>query len=170
MTGQASNWLERAINNTGGWLAEFWLHAVSYDWNSDRDAWTGLGAESRGAIEELLQRRDLHGAVAEVIVASQLHFFFAADREWCQANVLPLLAWDEPERARRTWDGFLSWGRSTDQLLDAGLLRDYLDATAHVGLFEDEMRRQLAQHLAAVALYSEIDPMSWVDGIHKARA
>ena len=162
VTGEASNWLERAINNTGGWLAEFWLHAVSYDWNSARDDWTGLGEESRNAIEELLRRGDLHGAIAEVIIASQLHFFFAADREWCRANVLPLLAWDEPERARRTWDGFLSWGRSTDPLLDAGLLRDYLDTTAHVGLFEDEMRRQLAQHLAAVALYSEIDPMSWV--------
>jgi hypothetical protein len=162
LTGEASNWLERAVNNTGGWLAEFWLHAVSYDWNSDRDAWTGLGAQSRGAIEELLQRHDLHGAIAEVIVASQLHFFFAADREWCQANALPLLAWDEPERARRTWDGFLSWGRSTDELLRAGLLRGYLDTTAHVGLFEDEMRRQLAQHLAAVALFSETDPMSWI--------
>ena len=160
--GQASNWLERAINTTGGWLAEFWLHTVSYDWTSARDDWTGLPEQSRGAIEELLRRGDLHGAIAEVIIASQLHFFFAADREWCRANVLPLLAWDEPERARRTWDGFLSWGRSTDPLLDAGLLRDYLDTTDHVGLFEDEMRRQLAQHLAAVALLSEIDPSSWV--------
>ena len=115
-------------------------------------------APSRSCSDE----HDLHGAVAEVIIASQLHFFFAADREWCQANVLPLLAWDRPERARRTWDGFLSWGRSTDQLLDAGLLGDYLDTTTHVGLFEDEMRRQLAQHLAAVALLSEIDPLSWV--------
>ena len=52
---------------------------------------------------------------------AELHFFFAADREWCQANVLPLLlgtSLNEP--AGR---GMASCpGGSTDQLLDAGLL------------------------------------------------
>jgi hypothetical protein len=157
----ASNWLEKAINAPGGLLAEFWLHAVSFEWNSDRDSWTGLSAESRSAIDELLHGGDLHGALAEVIIASQLHFFFAADREWCQTNVLPLLAWDNPKRARRTWDGFLYWGRWTDQLLEAGLLGNYLDTARHIEGFADEMRGQFAEHLAAVALYSEIDPGTW---------
>jgi hypothetical protein len=157
----ASNWLERAVNATGGLLAEFWLHAVSYEWNSDRDGWTGMGTKSRGAIDVLLRRGDLHGAFAEVIAASQLHFFFAADREWCRANVLPLLDWDTPERARRAWDGFLFWGRWTDQLLQAGLLGHYLDTVRHVEAFGDDMRRQLAVHLAAVSIYSEIDPGTW---------
>lgn len=157
----ASNWLETAVNASGGLLAQFWVHAISYDWNSDREGWTGLGEESRTAIDELLQRGDMHGALAEVVMASQLHFFFAADREWCQTNVLPLLAWENPERARRTWDGFLFWGRWSDQLLGAGLLRGYLDTASHIEGFEDEMRRQFAEHLAAVALYSEIGPGTW---------
>jgi hypothetical protein len=156
-----SNWLERAINGPGGLLAEFWLHAISYEWNSDRDSWTGLSAESRNAIDELLNRGELHGALAEVVIASQLHFIFAADREWCRTNVLPLLAWDNPERARRTWDGFLYWGRWTDQLLESGLLGNYLDTARHIEGFGEELRRQLAEHLAAVALYSEIDPGTW---------
>ena len=157
----ASNWLEKAVNAPGGLLAQFWLHVISHEWNSDRESWPGLSAESRGAIDELLHRGGIQGALAEVIIASQLHFFFAADREWCQANVLPLLAWDNPERARRTWDGFLFWGRWTDQLLEAGLLRNYLDTARHIEGFEDEMRRQFREHLAAVALYSEIDPGTW---------
>jgi hypothetical protein len=157
-----SDWLGKAINAPGGLLAEFWLHAISYEWNSDRDSWTGLSAEGRSAIDELLHRGDVHGALAEVIIASQLHFFFAADRDWCQANVLPLLAWDNPERARRTWDGFLSWGRWTDQLLEIGLLGDYLDTARNIEAFGDELQRQLADHLAAVALYSEVDPGTWV--------
>jgi hypothetical protein len=72
-----------------------------------------------------------------------------------------LLAWDNPERARRTWDGFLYWGRWTDQLLEAGLLDNYLDTAPHIEGFADEMRGQFAEHLAAVALYSEIDPVTW---------
>jgi hypothetical protein len=156
-----SDWLGKAINAPAGLLAEFWLHAIAYDWNSDRDNWTGLDTYSRGAIEELLHRDDLHGALAEVIIASQLHFFFAADRDWCQTNVLPLLGWDNPDHARRTWDGFLFWGRWTDQLLEAGLLRHYLNTARHIDVFRDEIHRQLAEHLAGVALYSEIDPLTW---------
>lgn len=106
-------------------------------------------------------RGDLHGAFAEVIVASQLHFLFAADRDWCQANAMPLLHWDNSERARQAWDGFLFWGRWTDELLEAGLLRDYLVTGRHVEAFGDDMRRRLAEHLAAVSLYSDIDPGTW---------
>lgn len=156
-----SNWLEKAINAPGGLLAEFWLHVVSDEWNNDRDGWSGLGAESRSAFDELLHRGGIQSALAEVILASQLHFFFEADREWSQTNVLPLLAWDNPERARRTWDGFLFWGRWTDQLLEAGLLPDYLETSGHIDGFEDDLRRQFAEHLTAVALYSEIDPGTW---------
>jgi hypothetical protein len=157
----ASDWLQHAINAPAGLLAEFWLHAISHDWNRDRDTWTGLDTDSRSAIDELLHRTDLHGALADVIVASQLHFFFAADRGWCENNVLPLLAWDDPDRARRTWNGFLIWGRWTDQLLEAGLLTHYLDTARHIESFDDESRRQLAEHLATIALYSDIDPLTW---------
>jgi hypothetical protein len=156
-----SDWLEQAIGAPGGLLAEFWVHVVSDEWGTNQASWTGLSDESRGAIDELIGRGGIQSALAEVVLASQLHFFFAADREWSQTNVLPLLAWDNPERARRTWDGFLFWGRWTDQLLEAGLLADYLQTAAHMEGFGDEPRRQFADHLTAVALYSQIDPGTW---------
>jgi len=156
-----SDWLQKAISAPGGLLAEFWLHVVSDEWTNHQESWSGLSEESRGAIDELLGRGGIQSALAEVILASQLHFFFAADRDWCKTNILPLLAWEDPERARRTWDGFLFWGRSTDELLEAGLLRNYLETAAHLEGFGDEMRRQFADHLTAVALYSEIDPGTW---------
>lgn len=158
----APNWLDRATNATGGLLAEFWLRVVSLEWNGNPDSWTGMSTESRDAIETLLRRHDLHGACAEVVLASQALFVFSADRQWCEANVLPLLDWTEPNRARRAWDGFLTWGRWTDPLLDAGLLRDYLDTALHIEAFDDDMRRQFADHVAAVSLYSEMDPTAWV--------
>ncbi len=157
-----TDWLMTAINTSGGLLAEFWLRAVSHDWNSDRDGWTALGSASRESIEQLLQRDDLHGVLAEVVVASQSHFFHAADPDWAATTVVPLLGWDDPARARRTWDGFLIWGRWTDRLLDAGLLKHYLDAVRHADELRDELRRQLSDHLAGIALYSEHDPLDWI--------
>jgi len=159
--GHVTNWLEKAINSAGGLLAEFWLQVVSYEWNGNNTGWAGLSVESRGAVNELTHRADLHGALAEVIIASQLHFFFAADREWCQANVLPLLAWEDPARARRTWDGFLHWGRWTDELLEAGLLGAYIDTARNIDNFADDMPGRFAEHLAALALYSATDPGTW---------
>jgi hypothetical protein len=165
---EVSNWLDVAVNAPAGRLAEFWLRAIGFDWNSNKEGWTGLSPVLREAMDELLDRGGLHGAVAEVILASQLHFLFAADREWCQANALPLLAWSDPARARRTWDGFLYWGRWTDQLLESGLLADYLDAAPHIDGFEDEVRRQYGEHLAAVALLSEVDPGTWIGQFTRA--
>ena len=95
--------------------------------------------------------------MAEVIFASQLYFFHGADQVRCLDTVLPLLNWENPVRARRTWDGFLSWGRWNDQLLQAGLLSQYLVAAKHAVDFRGELRRQLSLHLATIALHSELD-------------
>ncbi len=168
LSAEGSHWLDRAVSEPGGQLALFWLQVVSHDWSADRTGWEKLDAQSREALGELLCRGDQQGAFAEVVVASQLHFYFAADREWCQANVMPLLDWSNPERARRTWDGFLFWGRWTDQLLAKGLLHAYLDTVPHVAVLEDEMQRRLAEHLAAVALYSETDPGAWLSDFTRA--
>jgi hypothetical protein len=63
---------------------------------------------------------------------------------------------------RRTWDGYLTWGRWNDQLLTAGLLEGYLAAVHHIDEFGAELGQQLCMHLAAVAISSEVDPLSWV--------
>lgn len=152
------DWLGRAINSAAGRLAEFWVHAIAASWRAAGDNWTGVPSETRDQLEVLLAGEDARTAMAEVVFSSQVLFFFGADRVWCEAHVLPLLEWSDPVRARRTWDGYLTWGRWNDQLLDAGLLTDYLAAAGHLDEFEKELRRQLCSHLAGVAVSSEVDP------------
>jgi hypothetical protein len=106
-------------------------------------------------------RAGASGHLASLRWGEAVLFFYSADRSWCQQWVLPLLDWTDPVRARRTWDGFLLWGRPSDQLLTAGLLNQYLAAIAHIGEFRDELRRSLCQHLASIALNSELDPSDW---------
>jgi len=152
-----NDWLIRAINHPAGRLAQFWLHAVAADWREAGDQWTGLPPQTRTHLEILLASDDVRSAMAEVIFASQLLFYFGADRQWCQDHVLPLLDWVDAARARRAWDGYLTWGRYNDQLLTAGLLDHYQAAAIHLNEFCDERRRQYLDHLAALTLFSQLD-------------
>ena len=98
--------------------------------------------------------------MAQVIFASNVHFFYNADREWCLRYVLPLLNWTHPTRARRAWEGFLTWGQFDNQLLQTGLLAQYVEAATRIEEFPDALRRQLYGHLATIALRSQADPVA----------
>jgi len=150
-------WLGRAINHPAGRLAQFWVKAIAADWRAAGDRWSGVSLATRQQLEMMLAGGDDRTAMSEVLFASQLYFFHGADRAWCLKNVLPLLDWENPVRARRTWDGFLSWGRWNDQLLTASLLSQYLAAARHAADFREELHRQLSLHLATIALHSELD-------------
>lgn len=156
------DWLGRAINSPAGKVALFWVKAVAADWRTTDEYWSGLPPETRADLEALLAGDDGRTAMAEVVFASEVLFFFGADRAWCETYVLPLLDWANPRRARRAWDGFLIWGRWNDQLLTAGLLDQYLATAGHINDFPDQLRRQLCVHLAGVAVSSELDPLPWI--------
>jgi hypothetical protein len=156
------DWLHRAINNAAGRLALFWAHAIASDWRAAGESWKGLPLETQGPLEIMLTGDDDRSAMAQIVFASQVFFFFRADRPWCETHVLPLLDWADPVRARRAWEGYLTWGRWNDQLLSAGHIEDYVAAMRHLGELRDEPRRQFSAHLAGVALSSEIDPLEWM--------
>lgn len=163
------DWLTRAINRDAGQVALFWVHAVADDWRTAGDSWSGLDSGTRAGLEALLDAGGARSALAETVLASQMRLFFGADRTWCEEHLLPLLAWDDPARARRAWDGFLAWGRFDDQMLEAGLAELYLNVARHIGDFTDDMRRQLHGHLAAVAAGSELTSiLNWVQKLTAA--
>ncbi|MEV5898330.1 hypothetical protein [Nonomuraea fuscirosea] len=159
---QVTEWLQRAINHPAGRLAQFWMHAISADWRMAGDQWTGIPSGIRAQLEVLLSADDPRSALVEVVFASQVRFFSGADRRWCEAHVLPLLDWANTTRARRTWDGYLIWGRWTDQLLSAGLLDYYQAAAEHLDELREDLRRELASHLATVALFSQLELLPWM--------
>jgi hypothetical protein len=150
----AEDWLAQAINHPAGQLAQFWVNAVAADWQAAGDNWSGMPAATRDRLEAMLAGRGAGTEMVEVIFASQLHFFRAADFGWSLEHVLPLLDWADPARARRTWHGFLAWGRPDSQLLAAGLRDQYIQAATRAADFPDNLRRQLYGHLSAVALHT----------------
>src|SRR5439155_23818159 len=100
---QESDPLGRAINSPAGRTALFWVHAISADWREAGEGWTGLTQEIRATLEAMLASHGARAAMAEVVFASQIQFFFGADEGWCKSHVLPLLDWADAPRARRAW-------------------------------------------------------------------
>ncbi len=80
---EVDDWLGRAINHSAGRIAEFWLRGVGADWRAAGETWSGLPATTRGQLEVLLTGEDERVAIAEVVFASQVLFFYGADRSWC---------------------------------------------------------------------------------------
>ena len=161
---EGSDWLTLAINRPAGHLAEFWIRAVSADWTAAGDAWTALPPDLRRPLETMLAGTDSRTWLAEAVLAGRLAFFFAADRGWCENFLLPLMDWTTDEtRARRVWEGYLTIGRISDKLFEAGLRDGYLAAVAHPDRLPADLRQSLSSHLAAVAVYSTADPLTWVD-------
>jgi hypothetical protein len=155
-------WLDSAVNTTAGRIALFWVRTVSADWTAQPDDWGGLSDETKSAFDDLLGEDASRSAMAEVVVASQIHFLFRADREFAVEVVLPLLQWNNSTRAVRAWDGFLVWGRWEDALLDAGLFEAYQGAINAWSSLSERQREGLCSHLAAIAIYSARDPITWL--------
>lgn len=156
-------WLARAIISWAGRVAEFWVHSISSEWRADPDGWVGLEPEIASALEDMVDGEGLEHALAQVVLASQLLFLFGADAAWSRKRVLPLLDWEaNPNSAPRCWAGYLKRGGFNDRLLEAGMLAKYMGAVTHAPSMGDKLQRSFCEHLATVAVQSEVDPWSWL--------
>ncbi|MDN5745061.1 MAG: DUF4020 domain-containing protein [Nocardioidaceae bacterium] len=151
-----------AINHPAGDLAEFWTKVVQWEWTENESTWVSLPESLANEIDRLVLDTSRNGLLARTFFASQLHFFFGADREWCEDRLLPLFAWTNEVESAGAWQGFLSWGRWNDGLLQAGLLDAYLTSTTYAEELPDNLRRQLAIHLTSIAMFAPVDPATWL--------
>lgn len=151
-----------AINHPAGDLAEFWTRVVRWEWTQNESIWDGLPEPVGTELDRMVTAPDRNGLLARAFFASQLHFFFGADRDWCEARLLPLFDWANEVEAAAAWQGFLTWGRWNEGLLQAGLLDGYLATAAHVDELPSDLGRQLAIHMTSIAMFAPIEPASWL--------
>ena len=158
-----SGWLESAESHWAGMIAGLWLEAVTAEWRSAGDGWTGLPDVAKAALEEMIGGDTKASHFAQVVIAARIHLLFHADELWCSDHVLPMFdpSIDEP-RAVRCWDGHLVRGRASEELLRAGLLDHFV---AMASLLERLVRRRpkarsnYAGMAASVCVDSSIDPL-----------
>jgi hypothetical protein len=159
----SGTWLDRAINHPAGKIALFWVRAIAAEWKADADNWEGIPDAIRIQLDFLLAGDDLRTTMAQVMVASQVLFFFAADEGWTTTHVLTLFDWDVPERAVRNWESYLTWGRWNEKLLASGLREKYETTLDHLNEMTEDSRKRFCSHLAGIAVYSETAPLPLVE-------
>jgi len=164
ITGTDDTHLE-AINHPAGDLAHFWTKVVAHDWAQDRDGWNGIPKHIEAQLDRIVTDQGRNGLLARTVLGSQLRFYFGADTAWTRSHLLPLFDWTlaEPQDARAVWQSFLSYGQFDDGLLSAGLLEFYLETLRRSdSLGKEHATAQLAEHLAAIALFASPDPATWL--------
>jgi hypothetical protein len=152
------NWLGSAINHPAGKLIEFYLQSMVILQRAKL-----LTDEQRDVYEQAFARA-IEGTssgtkLAQVVVASQAHFLFAIDEQWTRDRVFPLLdARQNEERAKRSWHGYLYWGRWTDAML-VDLMPCYEAMFGFIERENEEICRLFCGHLAGIAVYASIHPL-----------
>ena len=150
-----SDLLSTAINNTGGRICELLLAMIIAEKKSSI-SWDGLPNKYTVLLESMIEREDNNSVLCRVILGSQLHLFYYWDKEWTDANILPLFDWSRnEENAFEAWSGYLVWGRWEHSFFHQ-IKPFYLQSLER---FEelDEYKDSLLNHAAGIYCFSEMN-------------
>jgi hypothetical protein len=151
-----------AINHPAGHLAQYWVDRISHLWEIAPTTWASIPPDVADHLAELLTPDTNKTQAVEVVFGSSLNFFFQADETWCKHFLLPRFNWSNEDQARRIWDGYLSHGGWTNQLLKSGLMANMVAAVAHRDELSKQGNRNLPILLARIALDADVDPLDWL--------
>lgn len=117
-----------AINHPVGNVAQALLNRWLSTHPNDKD---GIPTEIREILTQLCDLSVERYQHARVVLHANLIALFRVDREWTQANLLPMLDWNRnAEFARVAWEGFF-WSPRLHMPLLASLKREFLDTARH---------------------------------------
>lgn len=151
---ESSDWLQTAINETGGDLAEFFMMAISLRRKKAGTRWKGIPKKLKTQLERMIRDRSYTGEMARVLLASQIHFLYSSDPAWAERHVVPLLSWRRGKRqAVQAWHGYLVWGKWYDDLLPQVLpLYQQCFTRLHTDL--QHVRERFVEHVASICFLS----------------
>ena len=157
--GETNDWLTRAINHPGGKLALYWLQALSRTRKETDQKDEGLTQPYRMIFETIISENTEAGALGRVVLASQLGFLFSVDEDWARKNIVPLLDWDRDVRqARQAWDGWLSWGRLSEPLLNE-LIPLFKKSFCHISSELKSERDRFIEWIVGISIYWLDNPL-----------
>ena len=61
----------------------------------------------KDSCEQLLSTPKTTSLAGIIILSSRLHYFYAVDPEWTEANLIPLFNWETSEYCSLIWRGYL---------------------------------------------------------------
>lgn len=113
------DWLQFAINNTAGVLAQFWISSLNLWWNAQDPKPEIIPPEYTDSLEGIIHDQSPAGGVALSVLASKFPYFLSIDSTWATEKILPWFDHDkDPLRMQQSWDGFLTWGNLNFRVFD----------------------------------------------------
>lgn len=160
----SDDWVGVAINRTSGYLTDFYFDALRSVWQT-RDKEKQLIQSILEALRKMIEGGSPSSEIARVLVPANSLLLAAMAPDWYEAHVLPLLFAPAPSRSsEQSWDGYLVWGRWSQEMLP-GLLPAYLNHLSAIGTGSNERSRLYCGHTAGIAVFGAIDPIEngWLD-------
>jgi hypothetical protein len=160
----SDDWVTVAINRTSGYLMEFYFDALRSVWQN-RDQEQQLIQSILQMLREMIEGGSPASEIAKVLVPANALLLAAMTPDWYGAHVLPYLsAPASPRSLEQSWDGYLVWGRWSQEMLP-GLLPAYLNHLPAISTGSDKRSRMYCDHLAGIAVFGAIDPVGngWLD-------
>lgn len=160
----SNEWVSIAINRNSGYLLEFYFDAVRLLWQT-RDEEVAQISSLLETLEIVLASESPASELARILVPAHALLFSAIDTAWYESHVLPLLAQVKDLRAsEQSWDGYLVWGRWSQETLP-GILQSYLDHLPAIVSGVDERSSMYCSHLAGIAVFGSVNPIdsAWLD-------
>lgn len=160
---EIGSWLTAAINTTAGLLAGFWLHSLNCWRKRQAGESDNLSPEYRDALSEIVENKTLAGRLGRAVLARYLSFLVGVDRDWTEANLVPLFTnHTNVEDYQAIWDGFL-YGRLSPAVAEL-VGEAFLDAVSRIEQdFSGEGQKQLISHYIEMLANFADDPLEvWI--------
>ena len=155
----AEEWLSVAINHDAGILMEVHLSVLGKIRQLRGDGWEGIPEEVKTHLRIVVDGPSWASEMARILLASQVHFLFSLDPAWVEDSIFKLFDWEADERrALQAWHGYLFWGKWSNETIEK-FMRFYTMTWKRLDLLSKRPRRQLLQHLAAIAVFGILDPV-----------
>lgn len=157
---QSEDWLFTAINDSAGLLMQFELRALTRMRKIAGDAWSGIPQDWRAHWEAVIRDGSWTSAMGRILLASQVHVLFAMDRKWAADEMPQVFAWDgRLLAAEQAWQGYLVWGRWTDEFL-GHFLSCYTATFPYVHSNLGKQRARFCEHVAWIAVFGAKNPLA----------
>jgi hypothetical protein len=120
---ETEDWAMLGLNSWPGTLARFWISEISWTWNQDETAWSGLLPVENNALRNMLTDGSAGARDAAIpMLGSDLYFLFAADSSFVVTELFPLFAAERGAVAQQIWQGYLYRPRVSNRMLELGFI------------------------------------------------
>jgi hypothetical protein len=165
---ESDHWLQLAINNPAGILAEFWVNSLSIWRKQQQPVPEVLIGDFRLSLTTIMTEISPKGRLGRSVIAGQIAFLLAVDETWTKEHLIPLF---NPNASvaeyQAVWDGFLTWGRLNPNVAEI-LESHFLKAVQQLGSSLSNRRKRFMEYYTTMLCFHAEDPLSiWIPSIFR---